>query len=194
MKKSKTRCLFQSIGLLDSKVLTKLQEGPTICLGCTENSAFSSAASCKKGTIFGASQKNIQPSYFIRALSCSDCFFLSKSVNSKVFQKCILFYLSFHCPYYWENNGFQWWWTSQVFSKVMINHETEMQWSQYGYQLYSKACSKQLLKLFDAFSHGKVCLIFEDFFGYGLLLWLHPLWCMKGDLYLDQDQSTIEPI
>ena len=46
---------------------------------------------------------------------------------------------------------------------------------------------------FDAFSHGKVCLIFEDFFGYGLL-WLHPLWCMKGDLYLDQDQSTIESI
>ena len=68
--------------------------------------------------------------------------------------------------FYWTKNGFLWWWTTQVFSKVMTNHKTEMQWSQYGYQLYSKAWSKQLLKLFWCIFPWQSLPNIEDFLGW----------------------------
>jgi hypothetical protein len=37
-------------------------------LSCTKNGVFFSAGSCKKNTIFGAAQKKLGPSYFVRAL------------------------------------------------------------------------------------------------------------------------------
>ena len=57
-----------------------------ICLGCTKNGVVFSAASFKKDTIFGASQSNISPSYFVRALevTCLEVFFVMSALKKMV--------------------------------------------------------------------------------------------------------------